>query len=100
MTNKLHTDGPFRPGQLADMIEKQSIFLMTNLPDLIDNVAASATISPMAVSKDGYWADHWTYHMDLIDSYLKIYPDREENLLYNEELPYYFSSRAGKTFSH
>lgn len=87
-------DGSWRPGQLAEMIEKQNIFIMTNLPELIDNVAASATISPMAVSKDGYWADHWTYHLDLIDSYLAIYPDREEKLLFDEELPYYFSSRA------
>jgi len=86
--------GSFRPGQLADLIEKQNIFLMTNLPDLIDNVAASATISPMAVSKDGYWADHWTYYIDLIDSYLKIYPDLEEKLLFDQELPYYFSSRV------
>ncbi|KAL7540731.1 hypothetical protein ACHAXR_011982 [Thalassiosira sp. AJA248-18] len=86
--------GSFRPGQLAEMIEKQSIFLMTSLPELIDNVAAAATISPMAVSKDGYWADHWTYYVDLIESYVKIYPDQEEKLLYDSELPYYFSSRV------
>lgn len=87
-------DGAFRPGQLADMIENQNIFIMTNLPELIDNVAASATIHPMAISKDGYWADHWTYYLDLIESFVKIYPDREEKLLYDEELPYYFSSRT------
>ncbi|KAL7554710.1 hypothetical protein ACHAWF_018253 [Thalassiosira exigua] len=87
-------EGSFRPGQLAEMIEDLNISIMTNLPELIDNVAASATIYPMAVSKDGYWADHWTYYMDLINSYLKIYPDREENLLYDEELPYYFSYLA------
>jgi len=87
-------DGPFRPGQLADMVHEQNIFLMSTLSSLIDDVAASATISPMAVSKDGYWADHWTYYMDLIDAYLKIYPDKEEKLLYDEELPYYFSARA------
>ena len=75
------------------MIEKQNIFLMTNLPELIDNVAAAANASPMAVSKDGYWADHWTYYIDLVESYLKIYPDREEKLMYDEELPYYFSYR-------
>ena len=50
-------DGSFRPGQLAEMIEKQQIFIMTSLPGLIDNVLAAATVSPMAVSKDGYWAD-------------------------------------------
>ena len=87
-------DGPFRPGQLAEMIEEQNIFIMTNLPELMDNVAASATVHPMAVSKEGFWADHWVYIMDLIRSYVHIYPDREEQLLYDEELPYYFSSRV------
>lgn len=87
-------DGPFRPGQLLEMIEEQNIFIMTNLPELIDNVAASATIHPMAVSNDRYSADHWTYYMDLLKSYTHIYPDREEQLLYDEELPYYFSSHV------
>mmetsp|Transcript_30834 Transcript_30834/g.58526 ORF Transcript_30834/g.58526 Transcript_30834/m.58526 type:complete len:1516 (+) Transcript_30834:418-4965(+) len=86
--------GSWRPGQLAEMLEKQNIFLMRTLPELIDNVAASAKTSPMAVSKDGYWADHWTYYMDLIESYLQIYPDREEKFLYDELLPYFFSSRV------
>ena len=83
--------GPFRPGQLAAMIEEQNIFLLTSLPELIDNVAAAAEISPMAVSKDGYWADHWTYYMDLVESFLKVFPDQEENLLFDEELPYFYS---------
>ena len=78
-------DGSFRPGQLADLIDRQNIFLMSQLTDLIDNVAASATISPMAVTRDGFWADHFTYHMDLIESYQTIYPDRIEKLLYDEE---------------
>ena len=89
-------DGSFRPGQLADMIDRQNIFLMSQLTDLIDNVAASATISPMAVTRDGFWGDHFTYQMDLIESYQTIYPDRIEKLLYDEELPYYFSSRTVK----
>ena len=87
-------DGAFRFGQLAQMIEEQNIFIMTNLPELIDNVAASATVHPMAVSKQGYWADHWTYYIDLIQTFLEIYPDREETLLFDERLPYYFSSLA------
>jgi len=91
---KVLCDGSWRPGQLAEMIERQNIFIMTSLPGLIDNVAAAANVFPMAVSKDGYWADHWTYYMDLINSYLQIYPDREEKFLYDEELPYYYSSRV------
>ncbi len=30
---------------------------------------------------EGYWIDHWTYNLDLIDTYLAVYPDRKHALL-------------------
>jgi hypothetical protein len=45
----------------------------------------------MAAFKNGFWADHWTYYMDQIESYLSIYPDWEERILFDEQLPYFFS---------
>jgi len=86
-------DGPFRPGQLMSMIEEQNIILLTSPSELIDDVAATAEISPMAVTKDGFWADHWTYYIDLVNSFLQIYPEKEESLLYDQMLPYFFSPR-------
>lgn len=35
---------------------------------------------------EGYWSDHWTYNLDLVEDYLEVYPDREEELLYGEDL--------------
>ena len=29
----------------------------------------------MAVYNSGFWADHWTYLMEHIESYISIYPD-------------------------
>lgn len=85
--------GPFRPGQLIDMIQNKITTVVT-VPELINTVVAAATITPMATPGDGLWADHWTYILDLIDSYLRIYPDREESFLYEERLTYYFSQRV------
>jgi hypothetical protein len=45
----------------------------------------------MASFKAGFWADHWTYYIELIESYLAIYPDWEERIMYNTELPYFYS---------
>lgn len=75
------------------MIEEQNIILLTSPSELIDDVAATAEISPMAVTKDGFWADHWTYYIDLVNSFLQIYPEKEESLLYDQMLPYFFSPR-------
>lgn len=87
-------DGEFRPGQLVEMIEEQNIFLMTSLSSFIDDVAASSKVSPAAVTEgSGFSADHWTYILDLLTSYLQIYPDREEYLLFGNKLNYYYSPR-------
>ncbi|MBN2188570.1 MAG: hypothetical protein JW699_03870, partial [Chitinispirillaceae bacterium] len=31
---------------------------------------------------EGFWIDHWTYNLDLIDSYLMLYPDRRKELFF------------------
>ena len=41
---------------------------------------------------EGYWSDHWTYNFDLIENYLKIYPDKETELLLGENKYTYFQS--------
>ncbi len=33
---------------------------------------------------EGYWTDHWTYNLDLVESYLSVYPERERELLFGE----------------
>ena len=39
---------------------------------------------PEADFGEGYWTDHWTYNLDLIDQYLRVFPDREERLFFGE----------------
>lgn len=38
---------------------------------------------------EGYWSDHWTYNLDLLENYLSVYPEREEALLYTKQYSYY-----------
>ena len=83
--------GPFRPGQLLQLIKEQNIELLMANQDFIDMVAAGAESTPMAVYETGFWSDHWTYYVDMIESFLSIFPDQEEEVLYNQQLPYYFS---------
>ena len=40
---------------------------------------------------EGYWSDHWTYNLDLIDDYLEINPEKEEEMLYEESYTYFLS---------
>lgn len=38
---------------------------------------------------EGYWCDHWTYNLDLVNEYLGVFPEKEHCLLYKENLTYY-----------
>lgn len=49
---------------------------------------------------EGYWSDHWTYNLDLLENYLSVYPEREEALLYTKKYSYYRpQAKVKKRFS-
>ena len=92
LTNILHS-GMFRPGQLFHDMMQQNIELVISRQDFIDIVMAVARAFPVASFVSGFRADHWTYYMDIVDTYLSIYPDWEKRIFFEEQLSY-FSSPA------
>lgn len=47
---------------------------------------------PQAEFGEGYWVDHWTYNLDLIDQYLRIFPDKEKELFFGERKYLWYKS--------
>ncbi|MCM1387386.1 MAG: cellobiose phosphorylase [Bacillus sp. (in: Bacteria)] len=43
---------------------------------------------------EGYWSDHWTYNLDLIESYLHIYPEKEREILFDDSYTWFLSQAA------
>ncbi len=35
---------------------------------------------------EGYWSDHWTYNLDLLESYLTVFPDKKEEVIFGERI--------------
>lgn len=88
---RILNSGTFRPGQLFSLMEEQHIELTVSRQEFIDMIAAAARTFPLASYSSGFWADHWTYYIDLIDAYLSIYPEWEKRILFDEHLPYFAS---------
>jgi hypothetical protein len=40
---------------------------------------------------DGFWSDHWTYSLDLVETYLRLYPDRQSQLLLDTQISFFQS---------
>lgn len=81
----------FRPGQLFELMEQGNVELIIPIANFVEMVAAAAEIHPLGLYSSGFWANHFAYFMDFIDSYLAIYPDHEETMLFDQQLKYFFS---------
>jgi len=91
---KLETflEHPFTPGSLLKTIADRHIGLSVTPEAFIAAVLAHAEQHFEATFGEGYWIDHWFYNLDLIDTYLAVYPDRKRALLFDTTLPYFDSA--------
>ncbi|MGM0499921.1 MAG: hypothetical protein ACQERL_06890 [Bacillota bacterium] len=74
----------FTPGEIAVFIDNHDLELKTSLTDFIDLIVEEAVIWTEAKFGEGYWIDHWTYNLDLIENYLALYPEKKRELLFEE----------------
>lgn len=90
--------GPFRPGQVFQLCEQLNIHRNLKYTDaqFINMILEKTEDRAMAVFGTGYWADHWDYYIDLIEAYLGVFPDKEEELMYDKPLRYFFSTATVK----
>lgn len=89
------TDGYFTPGKIAMFIEKENMNLNIEEEEFIKKVIELSEEEIDAVHGEGFWTDHWTYNLDLIESFLQVFPDHEEKLLFDEyDYTYYDNSEV------
>lgn len=80
---------PFTPGKLLTAALEAGL---PNSVEFLETVLAQSEQHLRAGFGEGYWVDHWTYLLDLVDSYLAVYPDQKAELLFDSEpLPFYES---------
>ncbi len=82
----------FTPGSISMGILLSNIEL--NLPedDFIDMILEMSEQQIEANFGEGFWSDHWTYNLDLIENYLKVYPEKKIELLHEDSTYRYFDS--------
>ena len=74
---------PFTPGMLYMALEQ--LDMAQNERDaLFEEVIRASKSLVNGRFIEGYWSDHWTYNLDLLESYLAVFPEKEEELLYSK----------------
>jgi hypothetical protein len=85
---------PFTPGKLLQVISDQEIELKVSPEVLVAQALSHAEQHFHAAPGEGYWIDHWTYNLDLIETYLAVYPEEKDDLLFSAQAVPYFDSPA------
>lgn len=80
---------PFTPGGLLRTLTDHAIALTLDADAFLSLALHHAEQHIVADHGEGFWIDHWTYTLDLIDSYLALFPERHDALLFeNNTLPF------------
>ena len=77
----------FTPGMIATTLYNHKL----QVEPTLKNILSKSKVLIKASFGEGYWEDHFTYLYDLIDSYLSIYPDFEERLMFERTYPFFVS---------
>lgn len=81
----------FTLGSLLEFAHSQNLLTPHSLDEFLSPFINYANCENKATFGEGYWTDHFCYILDLIETYLDIYPDKVKELLYEKPLVYYDS---------
>lgn len=85
---------PFTPGKLYATLYNNKVELSID-EDLFFSIVMEHSVENLnADFGEGYWTDHWTYNLDLVDAYLSVYPEKEEEILFDDKSYTYYESKA------
>lgn len=78
---------PFTPGEFIMRLENLAPMIPQNKYDeIIARLLSFCKENEVGDLHAGYWIDHWTYNLDLIDTFLMVFPDRLKELLLDKNV--------------
>lgn len=76
----------FQPGELLKFIIQKEIKLKVSGEKFLTKILSLCHKQELADHGEGFWTDHWTYNLDLIESFLAIYPQELRSLLLSKNV--------------
>jgi hypothetical protein len=61
----------------------------SKLEEFAGRVLSNAACVESADFGEGFWVDHWTYNLDLVEAYYAVYPDRAADLFFENVYSFY-----------
>ncbi len=71
----------FTPGELLTFLRAQKITIKGDTDNFLGDLFGICHRIYDIEHGEGYWTDHWTYNLDLLENYLAIYPEKLRYIL-------------------
>jgi hypothetical protein len=75
----------FTPGEFLLWLKEEHIPLPDDTEHFIGDLLNISARHDGTDHGEGYWVDHWTYNLDLLENYQAVYPDRMRHLLFEKQ---------------
>lgn len=85
-------NGTFTPGSIINTMYRNNVVSTLTDDEIFNTIFPFATQKFEAHFAEGYWIDHWTYILDLIENFEAVYPDKIMSTLFDEHTYKYFDS--------
>jgi len=79
----------FMPGELLKFVTR-NIGIKGKADDFLTQVLGICGKYESAEPGEGFWSDHWTYNLDLVESYLSLYPEKLKELFLEKKVFNFF----------
>lgn len=84
-------DRGFEPSELFIALKDNEKALTKGVDDIFTEIIEGCEQQIEANFAEGYWIDHWTYNVDLLENYASVYPDKLEDVLFKNDYYYFYS---------
>ncbi len=74
----------FQPGELINFLIQKKINLKVSHQAFLGKVLSIGHKQEQCDHGEGFWTDHWTYNLDLLESFMALYPDAVRSLFWEE----------------
>ncbi|MFH1715397.1 MAG: hypothetical protein ABH857_04300 [Elusimicrobiota bacterium] len=82
----------FSLGHLFILMEEKNIKTGLGNNDFLNLLIECSEKVDLAHPGECYWSDHWHYNIDLIESFLAVYPDKLKDLLLGKKIYTYYDN--------
>ncbi len=80
-----YLSSPVSPGEFVMWLEEKKFAAPQEAEEILSKVLSYSNRIQEIDPSEGFWVDHWHYNLDLLESYLNLYPEKWEELFFKRK---------------